>query len=361
MWEQSNDDNHTPFETNLHLCQERHANCRRICSFRHERTASAVSSHLPSHRAQIRPHTSPLHGILATLFLAALITLCVSSNSSRDPGPWFFNSKFAYAPRYSAIRLQQAERFIEASIQTPPDPRNDNSTPQICVGIPSIARNGTRYLRATMGSLLSGLSEKERDGIRLVVFIPHADPTIHPAYRESWLSNLADEVLLYNVTQKELEHVQSSERDDWEYRTKGLYDYTYLLKACHAAEIPYIAMIEDDVVAMDGWYHRTLHGIKEAEAKSRSTGFLYLRMFYTEEFLGWNSEYWPIYTFWSVLAAACSAYLTYWSRLGFATMKVALTPRLSLAMSLGWCHGPSSLSSPLAESRSSLCPTESTR
>lgn len=34
---------------------------------------------------------------------------------------------------------------------------------------------------------------------------------------------------------------------------------------------------------------------------------LYLRLFYTEEFLGWNSEDWPTYWFWSMVIALSSA------------------------------------------------------
>lgn len=40
-------------------------------------------------------------------------------------------------------------------------------------------------------------------------------------------------------------------------REKALFDYTYLLKACQAVNASYVAMLEDDVLALDGWYHRT--------------------------------------------------------------------------------------------------------
>jgi hypothetical protein len=49
------------------------------------------------------------------------------------------------------------------------------------------------------------------------------------------------------------------------FREKGLYDYIYLLKPCEATGASHIAIYEDDVVAMDGWYHRTRSGIKQAD------------------------------------------------------------------------------------------------
>ncbi|KAF2164248.1 hypothetical protein M409DRAFT_56935 [Zasmidium cellare ATCC 36951] len=258
-----------------------------------------------------------------------ICTLFARSIASRDPGSWFFDPDVAYAPKYSAVRKWQAERFIASASHAAPR-SSGTRTPQICVGIASVARSGARYLRTTVGSLLAGLDEPERDGIKLVVLIAHTDATTHPAYQEPWLSNLADEVLLYNLSQTERLYVDSLERDDVEHRTKGLYDYTYLLKACHAAGTPYIAMIEDDVIAMDGWYHRTIEGIKQAEARTFGNGFLYLRMFYTEEFLGWNSAYWTFYTFWSILTIATSAGLLCWARSSFAVIKGILTPRLLL-------------------------------
>lgn len=77
-------------------------------------------------------------------------------------------------------------------------------------------------------------------------------------------------------------------------------------------------MLEDDVLAMDGWYYRTREALDSAErqmaekdeSKCKHSIYqlsyppnyllgLYLRLFYTEQFLGWNSEEWPTYLFYS--------------------------------------------------------------
>jgi hypothetical protein len=262
-------------------------------------------------------------------------TLLVRSASSRDPGSWFFKPSSGYSQQYSATRQEQAERFVEAAVEIPPYTKSTPAT-GLCVGIPSIARDGARYLRTTVGSLLAGLSQEERAGMYLMVFLPHSDPNIHPAFKEAWLSNLVDEVVLYNVSEQEMSYIESLELEDVEHRTKGLYDYNYLMKACYEKETPYIAMIEDDVVAMDGWYHRTVNGIRQAETQSRlmkpSRDFLYLRMFYTEEFLGWNSEHWRTYAFWSILFVSGSICLVFGLPMAYQHLKRLLTPRLSLAI-----------------------------
>lgn len=204
-------------------------------------------------------------------YLVAILHIHVVSY--RDPTSLFFNPRQAYIPAYSTVRQQEAEAFIVRSINTsthltgkPIDSvPNDNKT--LCVGIGSVARKGARYFRTTVGSLLEGLNAKEREEIYLLLFIAHTDPTIHPAYSETWLRNLPNELLFYNASQEEMKHIARLEHEGL-VREKGVFDYTHLLKACYAKGLPYIAMLEDDVVAMDGWYHRTIASLKQAETQS---------------------------------------------------------------------------------------------
>ena len=102
-----------------------------------------------------------------------------------------------------------------------------------------------------------------RSLVHLIVFIPHVDPSIHPAFHDQWIINLADELLLYNLTGDELEKVKEMEETKHT-RAKIMMDYQYLMKACYATGAPYLALLEDDTLAMDGWFHRTLLGLKEA-------------------------------------------------------------------------------------------------
>lgn len=216
------------------------------------------------------------HGYLAFFSFAALYLVAIfyiQIKSYRDPTSLFFNPRQAYVPAYSAVREQEAEAFVDASTDNSPhlagqligSYSNDNKT--LCVGIASVARKGARYFRTTIGSLLEGLNAQEREEIYLIPFIAHTDPTVHPAYSEAWLRNLPNEVLFYNLSQQKMAHIARLERE-FLVREKGLFDYVYLLKACYAKGFPYIAILEDDVVAMDGWYHRTIAALKQAETQS---------------------------------------------------------------------------------------------
>ncbi|KAJ9649471.1 hypothetical protein H2199_000246 [Coniosporium tulheliwenetii] len=261
----------------------------------------------------VRPHASPT-AIASIVFIGSylLAILYIRHYTYRDPTSVFFDYTRAYEPAYSAIRQRQADSFIDAAGTTRPFSNSTaTSGKALCVGIASVARENARYFRTTVGSILEGLGEEERQKIHLILFIAHTDPTVHPAYSEAWLHNTADQVLVYDLPADELKHIKELEQEKGLFREKALFDYTYLLKACSAAEAPYIAMLEDDVVAMDGWFHRTQHALdlaeKETALTSAALDFLYLRLFYTEEFLGWNSEEWPTYLFYSVLTVSISA------------------------------------------------------
>ncbi|CAG8096656.1 unnamed protein product [Penicillium nalgiovense] len=222
------------------------------------------------------------------LLFYVLLIMVARRQSSRDPTSIFFDPTKAYDPVYSAIRLEQAASFIDAaSNDTEPQIPQGPRQPKFCLGIATIARKGARYFQATVGTFLEGLSEEERAGIHLILFIAHTDPSQHPAYAEPWLYKLADEAKIAG-------------------REKALFDYTYLLKACANIDTPYVVMLEDDLVALDGWYHRTQAALSSAEKQTRGMGaanWLYLRLFYTEEYFGWNAEEWLTYLLSSILVA----------------------------------------------------------
>lgn len=59
-------------------------------------------------------------------------------------------------------------------------------------------------------------------------------------------------------------------------------------------------MVEDHVLARAGWYPETQRALRNLETSTAKDRLLYLRMFYTEGLLGWNSEEWVRYLGWSV-------------------------------------------------------------
>lgn len=283
-----------------------------------------------------RAHTTSLLSriLICVLLFFVLAILGLRNVCARDPGSVFFQPTTAYQRRYSLVRQEEAERYIDrASTSESVKPSNHKASQEkeLCVGIPSVGREGTRYLRTTVGSLLDGLSTEERSNIHLVVLIAHSDPFKNPEYHEPWLANAVDQVLLYEPSQ--LEHVAAMEKDVGG-REKMLFDYTYTLKTCLNAGTPYIAMLEDDVLASEGWFWRTTLAFRQIEEMiERSadlTDYLYMRLFYTEEFLGWNSEAWPRYLSWSLVLAMCTTGTIFAIRAFSTTFKKLLSiPMLS--------------------------------
>ncbi|KAJ4309390.1 hypothetical protein N0V94_008955 [Neodidymelliopsis sp. IMI 364377] len=276
------------------------------------------------------------------IFVTVTILYTINAVSARDPTSFFFNPRKGYAPRYSAIRRQQAEDFLESyhnatshDIVKSGHERNR----KLCVGIPSFKREGVHYLRDTVGSLLEGLTPEERQEIYLIVFIPHSNPNVHPEYNEEWLPGLVDQVLTYEFGDDQMQHIRNMEREGGLYIEKALFDYRYLLSRCTEQFTPYIAMLEDDIIAMDGWYHRTMAAVNEAEEQAAerraSADFLYLRLFYTEEFFGWNAEDWRSYLYYSLWVAAVPTAILLFVRFVRPTTKLSLsitTPRAIVAI-----------------------------
>ncbi|KAE8130933.1 integral membrane protein [Aspergillus pseudotamarii] len=228
----------------------------------------------------------------------------------RDPTSLFFRQNEAYEPSYSSLRAAQGMALIEEANNVTKAPRFKASpNPTMCVGFASVARDGVSYFESAVGSLLASLSPLERADLFLILFIAHTDPVQHPAYSEPWLHGLADKVLLYDEKDIDVDHIRSLETAEAKALAleKGLLDYTYLLKACTAVGAPYTVMLEDDIIALDGWYHRTKQALRAVEwqtVEKKGSKWLYLRLFHTENFLGWNSEEWSIYLFYSLLSAS---------------------------------------------------------
>jgi hypothetical protein len=222
--------------------------------------------------------------------------------SARDPTSVFFDPRHGLDPIYTTLRTAQAEEFIKNATELSA-PRPKPQKPQLAVGVATVQRPGKRYFRAALGSLLEGLDKSERDAIHLTTFIANVNPEEHQAYREPWLHTLSDEVLTYKYTSPPTQAEMSSlEKTDLEHRVKPMLDYIFLIKACYNTGAPFIAMIEDDVIANDAWYRRlqsALHSLSEEDIASTS----YIRLFFNSGLLGWNSERWREHLAFSVFVA----------------------------------------------------------
>ncbi|WPH03905.1 Hypothetical protein R9X50_00678800 [Acrodontium crateriforme] len=220
--------------------------------------------------------------------------------AAHDPSSLFFDYRTAYERPYSEIRTKQADAFI-AQAGNGPQPKA-STNPSLCICAGGVQRYGARYFRTMIGSLLEGLSEKERSDILLVPFIGNVDPNDHQAYKEAWLHNVADHILIYSnetVSAEDQERLRGMENPGGHFE-KGLFDWIFMLKGCMNSTADYYVLVEDDALAMDGWYSRTKAALKTIEDSPLYGNSIYLRLFYNTGLQGWNSEYWPYYVFWSV-------------------------------------------------------------
>lgn len=234
-------------------------------------------------------------------FAAFLLTYIVvvrycSYTFQQDPTSAFFDPVRGYERKYSLDRQNDADSYIHNGNRSD-FPNFKPKDVKMCVGIATVARDEEQYIRSTVGSLLDGLTPHERAEIYFVVLIAHTAPHVHPIYGEIWLTNVVDKVLLYDVSQKQMTDLMAWEKDK-DYRKKAIFDYTYVMQRCQDTGAQWITMIEDDTLAVKGWYPKAMEAIQTADEQhlpSNEMDWLYMRLFFTEEFLGWNSEEWPRY------------------------------------------------------------------
>ena len=231
--------------------------------------------------------------------IAAIVWLicfwCTSIVSARDPTSYFFNARKGYDRSYSLYREKQALRFIESVNSTDILVPASSSHPSMCIGVATVKRSAQKqYVRATIGSILEGLSDAERAEINLVTLIANTDPSAHPIYHEPWLTAVSNKVLTYNASEEDMSRLRQFENDDMP-RNKSMYDYGVLLKNCLESSTDWIAIIEDDVIARAGWYGEAKKSLQAVQEQAHQGSWLYLRMFYTEIFFGYVREHWPRY------------------------------------------------------------------
>lgn len=251
-----------------------------------------------------------LHLTLTTAWLY-LLRHC-QKNSYHDHSSIFYDPARAYSQEYSAIREFEADRFLERASLTPAtaekpwiyrgknmDQTNTGKLDgyRICVGIPSVRREREQFVARTIASLIDALSPEERRMVNLKVLLADEIPHNNPAYGQAWLHNSVDEALVYGgdatLPAGEYTHITSDSRR-WaprDSRNKRVqYDYANLISACRVSGADYFVLAEDDVIASRDWFQRLHASIESVESQTTGQDWLYLRLFYTETYLGWNSE-----------------------------------------------------------------------
>lgn len=243
------------------------------------------------------------HAVLC-LFLLAFCRF----HSARDPRSYIFEPNEGYRPQYSIKRVKEALQFI--SKFNKPSKRlefsSGNLAKMICIGIATVKRPLEQNLDVTIGSLLEGLSQKGLSAISLHVLFAHSNPLDHPVYSHPRVSNVVDTILTYETVGSPLAAHEVLEKQQ-KIAEKSLSDYRLTLKSCYNRTTALWIVILDDVLAQKNWYEHTLQSLQTVRAwESRGVikSWLYLQLFYTEKLLGSNSEDWPVYLVWCLVASS---------------------------------------------------------
>ncbi|KAG5971934.1 hypothetical protein E4U55_000984, partial [Claviceps digitariae] len=215
-------------------------------------------------------HHAPPNAALILGFLLAYSVLIVYLRSTcwRDPTSQFFQPQRAHAPAYSTARIQQARLYADsiAKGRHPHDGARIHP-PELCIGVPSVQREGISYLKATMGSLQHGLSDEERARLQFVVLLAHSNQTEHTDHGQPWLVRMADRLPSYHDKPDRLALARLMENNQT-HAVKSKFDYSILMEECALSGAPYMLLVEDDVIFLDGWRHRTVEAMGIATMKS---------------------------------------------------------------------------------------------
>ncbi|KAF4980532.1 hypothetical protein FZEAL_3467 [Fusarium zealandicum] len=227
-------------------------------------------------------------------------------NSYDDPSSVFYDPDRAFDRSFSAVREAEVDDYLRRDVYPAEHPSSTRETAGndfLCIGIPSINRTTSAFLAHTVGSLVDTLTPEERSSIHIVVLLADKDPTNHFAYGQDWMLTLADDVIVYEntnvsaLTDEALNYtvlphdVRGVGRSDERVENMRL-DHSVLFETCRKRNPEYFALVEDDVIASRDWFPRFKSGVAQVEREARASGtdWMYLRLFYSEIFMGWNNE-----------------------------------------------------------------------
>lgn len=161
--------------------------------------------------------------LLISLLLYGLAFEYCSVRYWRDPHSAFFDDTHVYDLKYSLYREHEALQHISAynaRIQ-PPASTFASSSPQMCLALVTVKRDHVNYFDASVGSLLSGLDDRERRAFSVNVLFANTNPDLHPSWGQLWMDRLVDSALSYNVSQEDFQRLQALE-ESHNYYEKGV-------------------------------------------------------------------------------------------------------------------------------------------
>ena len=172
-----------------------------------------------------------------------------------NPTSVFFDARTTHAD-YSSVRMREARELVHRAssvLQT----KANNGSAVLCVVVTKSPRAGNHSYQNTIGSLLHGLADVERKQIHLTVASPSAADS---SALDPWLENTVDSIIKPKAQLTELLRGHSQPNPQWERQSPSL-KYAALLSAPHGE---YVLVLHDDMIVMDGWFHRTIDAIGSA-------------------------------------------------------------------------------------------------
>ncbi|KAE8371984.1 hypothetical protein BDV26DRAFT_302338 [Aspergillus bertholletiae] len=243
--------------------------------------------------------------LLSKLILCLAFISCTiwygKTHFYRDPGSIFFDETRAFEQRYSQHRRREVDAFIRSQSTTPTSesPVKSGSNPTLCLAYSSVRRQTTSYLEASVASVLTNLTPKERQDLHLTILIAEPNPSTHPDWNTTWLRTATDTFTTYHATPTELSHLSHLQSTS-NYAEKGIFDYTHALHLCQETGAPYIALFEDDIILANTWFIRALTSLAQIPPW-KTNSWLFMRLFNQERSTGWashsiggNNEHWII-------------------------------------------------------------------
>ncbi|KAF2493687.1 hypothetical protein BU16DRAFT_464268 [Lophium mytilinum] len=253
-----------------------------------------------------------LPAVLRTLLtITILFSACIlygHGHFYRDPGSVFFDESRAYGRWYTAFRENQAAALItEVEAQGALLGENaDNMgftkaryNASMCATFLTVRRDVEKqYLETSLGSFLAGLTQPERRDVNVQIFFANTEPTQHTTYNKPWLRHLVDRVYSYTdiLPAEEVPSFHALETAGKTVLSKAPLDYAHALQQCYdTTASPYIALFEDDIIAADGWFARSLWAARETarhtEQEGKAGKWVYVRTFNQERSTGWSSKH----------------------------------------------------------------------
>lgn len=235
------------------------------------------------------------------------LTWC-RTNCFDDPSSFFFDADNAYTARYSVKRIQQADDFLRLhrlkhlAIDPKAGTQRKSSSAErfLCIAIPSANRGSDVYLSRTLASLIDNLTPEQRDSIIIKVLLAENDAAKHISHHYKWLSDLVDEVLVYESGANPLDEppkyttVRNSGKAKRGNNTvqNNRLDHAVLVDSCQTWGGKYTALIDDDIIASPDWFGMLTKGATQVQQHSQRLSYewLYLRLFYTDLFIRWTWE-----------------------------------------------------------------------